>query len=391
MRYFVSAGEASGDLHAAALIAQLRKLDPAAQFVFLGGDLMAEAAGCAPLIHYRQMAFMGFSEVLRHLPQIGENLKAAKQAIAASRPDCVILVDYPGFNLKLAKYASSLGIPVCWYIAPKVWAWKEHRIKALRRYVDLLLCILPFEVDYFRRHAIDAVYVGNPSLEEVDRKLAKRPSFKDFTARYGLADKPILALVPGSRFGEIKNNLPIMRDVAARYPELQPVIAEAPNIDAEVYARFAPELPRVAGATFDLMAEATAALVTSGTATLECALAGTPQVVCYRANGSRLSYNLMKMVLHIKYVALPNLIADSAIIPEMLVHLCTVEGVDRELSQILPGTPGRQRQLEGYALMRRRLGTSLAAETAAAEIVKLLDARQYGAARREQVGAGRGE
>lgn len=391
MRYFISAGEASGDLHAAALIAQLRELDPSAQFLFLGGDMMAEAAGCAPLIHYRQMAFMGFSEVLRHLPEIGKNLTAAKRAIAASRPDCVVLVDYPGFNLKLAKYASSLGIPVCWYIAPKVWAWKEHRVKALRRHVDLLLSILPFEVDYFRQRSVDAVYVGNPSVEEVDRKLSEKPTFKEFVAKYGLADKPILALVPGSRYGEIKNNLPIMREVAARHPELQAVIAAAPNIDAEVYARFAPELPLVTGATFDLMAEATAALVTSGTATLECALAATPQVVCYRANGSRLSYNLMKMVLHIKYVALPNLIADRGIIPEMLVHLCTVDGVDHELSRILPGNPERQQQLDGYVLMRQRLGTSLAAETAAAEIVKLLDSRKSDAAGRAQGGANRGE
>lgn len=372
MHYFISAGEASGDLHAAALIGQLRAGDPDARFTFLGGDLMAEASGCSPLIHYRRMAFMGFSEVLRHLGDIRANLSTARTQLKESRPDCLILVDYPGFNLKLAKEGHRLGIPVVWYISPKVWAWKEYRVRSLRRYVDLLLCILPFETDYFRRHGVDAIYVGNPSLEEVDRKLSSGRVGEEFRRRHGIApDATLLALVPGSRTGEIRNNLPIMAEVARRHPELTAVVAGAPGIAPESYSAYT-SLPVITGETFDMMAAADAALVTSGTATLECALAGTPQVVCYRANGSRLSYNIMRRLLHVDHVSLPNLIADAAIVPEMLVHLCTADSVDSRLSDILPGQPGRQAQLDGYSLMRRRLGTTSAAATAAHRIIEML-------------------
>ncbi len=372
MKYFISAGEASGDLHAAALIGALRAVEPEARFTFLGGDLMAAAASSEPLIHYRRMAFMGFSEVLRHLSDIRANLRCALQALEQERPDCLVLVDYPSFNLKLARRAKALGIPVCWYISPKVWAWKEYRVRSLRRYVDCMLCILPFEVEFYRRHGMEVTYVGNPSLEEVDRKLAALPSHELFCASHLIdVTRPILALVPGSRVGEIRNNLPIMAAVAARHPDLDPVIAAAPGIDEELYVRYAPGIRCVAGDTFALMANSVAALVTSGTATLECALIGTPQVVCYRANGSRLSYSIMHRLLHVDYVSLPNLIADALVIPEMLVHLCTVDSVDAELSAILPGKPGRAGQIEGYARMRRRLGVASAAATAAQMIARL--------------------
>lgn len=375
MHYFLSAGEPSGDLHASVLIDELKRKDAEATFTFLGGDLMARAAGHAPVIHYSRMAFMGFSEVLRNLKTIGENFKIAKASLKGSGADALILVDYPSFNMKLAKYAKELGIPVFYYISPKVWAWKEWRVKGLRRYVDHILSILPFEVEYFKDKNVRVTYVGNPSKEEMELKLAHAGTKADFIARHSLdPDRQLLALVPGSRRGEIRNNLPIMDAVARRNPSLQPVIAVAPGIPPEFYAQYS-SFPRIEGDTFRLMHFSEAALVTSGTATLECAIAGTPQVVCYRANGSKLSYNIMKHLIKAPFVSLPNLIADREVIPEMLVHLCTVDSVHAKLKAILEGMPGREKQLEGYRIMMSRLGEGKAASGAAAIITKELNSR----------------
>ena len=375
MHYFLSAGEPSGDLHASVLIDELKRKDAEATFTFLGGDLMARAAGHAPVIHYSRMAFMGFSEVLRNLKTIGENFKMAKASLKGSGADALILVDYPSFNMKLAKYAKELGIPVFYYISPKVWAWKEWRVKGLRRYVDHILSILPFEVEYFKDKNVRVTYVGNPSKEEMELKLAHAGTKADFIARHSLdPDRQLLALVPGSRRGEIRNNLPIMDAVARRNPSLQPVIAAAPGIPPEFYAQYS-SFPRIEGDTFRLMHFSEAALVTSGTATLECAIAGTPQVVCYRANGSKLSYNIMKHLIKAPFVSLPNLIADREVIPEMLVHLCTVDSVHAKLKAILEGMPGRDKQLEGYRIMMSRLGEGKAASGAAAIITKELNSR----------------
>lgn len=368
MDYFISAGEPSGDLHASALIEAIKQLDPSARFTFLGGDLMARAAGCEPVIHYNRMAFMGFSEVLRNLRTIFSNLSTAKRTIARAHPDAIILVDYPSFNLKLARFAKRLGIPVFYYIAPKVWAWKQWRVKQLRRYVDRILSILPFEPDFFSRHGAKAIYVGNPSCEEIDQRLQSIPSRTDFLKAHHLPDKPIIALVPGSRRGEIRNNLPIMDTVVRRHPGFQALVAGAPGIPDEFYAQFS-GLPVLHDATTALMRHSEAALVTSGTATLECALAGTPQVVCYRANGVKLSYNLMKLLIKVPFVSLPNLVAGAPVIPEMLVHLCTPDSVDRRLSVILPGGSARKAQIEGYADIRQRLGSAGAAMQAAKIIV----------------------
>ncbi len=379
MKYFISAGEASGDIHGAPLIRSLRKNDPSAQFIYLGGDEMSLAAsesapGSTPIIHYRDMAFMAFSEVFRHLGKIFGNLRLAKEAIASERPDALILIDYPSFNLKLATYAHGLGIPVYYYISPKVWAWKEWRVKSIRRYCRKVLSILPFEVEFFRSHGMDVEYVGNPSVEEVERKEAALPECAEFVRQHRLEpDKPILALVPGSRLGEIRNNLPIMDAVARRFPKLQPVIAGAPAVDPAFYTGYS-GYPVVEGATFELLRNSACALVTSGTATLETALLGTPQVVCYRANGSRISYNIMKRLIKCKWVSLPNLIADKEIVPEMLVHLCTVDSVAAELGKIVPGAPGRDEMMRGYARMRGRLGTSQAPDKAAQSIVTDLQA-----------------
>lgn len=366
MRYFVSAGEASGDAHASELMAELKKQDPGAEFVFLGGDLMKEVAGCEPLIDYRKMAFMGFSEVLRNLKQIFRNFAIAKRGLKMSMPDAVVLVDYPSFNLKLAKEAYKMGIPVYYYIAPKVWAWKQWRVKQLHKYVRKILSILPFEPEWFAKHGVDVKYVGNPSVEEIERRQGEQTDKYEFCRINALdPSKPILALVPGSRKGEIRNNLPVMIAVAQRHPAMQSVVAGAPGVDKSLYPN---DIKTIFGQTSALMKYAEAALVTSGTATLECALCRTPQVACYRANASKLSYNIMKLLIKSPFVTLPNLISGKEIIPEMLVHLCTVDGVDAELNNIL-SPEGRERQLEGYAEMRSRLGARGAAANAAHEII----------------------
>lgn len=378
MKYFISVGEPSGDLHASELIAALRHADTDARIAFLGGDLMAAAAGCTPVIHYREMAFMGFSEVLRHLPAIAANMRRARQAIDEFRPDVLALVDYPSFNLKLARYAKERGIKVAYYISPKVWAWKEWRVKQIRRYIDRMCCILPFEPAFYRnRHDYDAVYVGNPSVKEVDERISRASSRAEFLRRNNLPDRPIIALVPGSRRSEIKNNLQVMEAAAARYPDYQPVVAGAPGIDLSYYGYYlTPGTPIVDNDTFELMLHAEVAMVTSGTATLECALTSTPQVVCYRANGVKLSYKIMEKLLKIPYVSLPNLIAGKRIVPEMLVHMCTPDLVARELGDILPGRPGHDNQLEGYREMRAALGTNDAPATAAEIIASLAKERK---------------
>lgn len=369
MKYFISAGEASGDLHGGPLIEALKECDENAEFVFLGGDCMAKASGHAPLIHYRDMAFMGFSEVLRHLGKVLGNLKTAKEAVARERPDALVLIDYPSFNLKLAAFAHALGIPVYYYISPKVWAWKEWRIKDMRRYCRKVLSILPFEVGYFKGKGMEVEYVGNPSVEEVDAREASLPPRGEFLARWNLpADKPLLALVPGSRVGEIRNNLPIMDAVARRFPQFTAVIAGAPGIDAAIYSGFS-LFPVVGNATFELVRNSANALVTSGTATLETALLGTPQVVCYRSNGSRLSRKVLERFIKCPFVSLPNLIAGREIVRELLLDRCNEEAVAAELAAILPGAPCRDEMLRGYARMRGILGTSDAARTAACAIL----------------------
>ena len=369
MKYFFSAGEASGDVHAAQVIRELRRLDGSAEIAFLGGDEMAAAAGRDPLIHYRRMAYMGFIDVARHLPEVLGNLAEAKRAIAAMRPDALVLVDYPGFNLKLAEYAHGLGIPVHYYIAPKLWAWKEYRIKKLRRYVDRLYSILPFEPQWFGERGVKAEYVGNPSVEEIGSRMASMMLEADFRSANMLGSKPFIALVPGSRRSEIESNLPVMAEAARVLgTKYQAVVGGAPGIEPEFYKGLT-DLPVLYDCTTPLMAHATVALVTSGTATLECALIGTPQVICYRHTASRITYAVMSRVLKIPYVSLPNLIADREVVPELLMHKCTPLSVLRHIVPLLPGHEGRARQIEGYGVIRQRLGTADAAATAAGIIV----------------------
>lgn len=369
MKYLLIAGESSGDLHASRLIAEIKRLDTDGEFRFFGGDLMAAAAGHDPDLHCREMNVMGFMAVIKALPRILSQLNHAKRLIKEFRPDRIILVDYPSFNLRLAKYSRKLGLRTDWYISPKLWAWKEWRVKTFRKCVDHLLCILPFEPDFFRRHGYDrASYVGNPSVSEISEFLAHISPMKYMLERSGISDtRPVIALLPGSRKTEIASNLPLMLEVARRYPDFQYIVAAAPNIPEKFYREVAQEsgLKMVFGNSLTLIKYAKAALVTSGTATLETALIGTPQVVCYRANGSRLSYKIMSAILKVKYVSLPNLITNTRVVPELLLNQCTAENISRCLSPLLQPSPKRDWQLNGYRNMRRKLGTLIASERAA--------------------------
>lgn len=372
MKYMIIAGEVSGDLHASGLVRGIRKRDKDADFRFFGGEMMSRETGRRPEVHCDEMNVMGFSAVLRSLPRIAGHLRKAVRLLESYRPDALILVDYPSFNLRVAEKASRLGIPVHWFISPKIWAWKEWRIKAIRKYVGHMYSILPFEVEYYRGKNYEVNYVGNPSVEEMDAEMKHLPPIKHFLERQGIEDdRPVIALIPGSRRGEVKNNLPLMIKAVSEFPECQMIVGGASSIPLKFYREVAelPGLQVVFGATHALMKHARAALVTSGTATLETALLGTPQVVCYRANGSRLSYKLMEKLLKVRFVSLPNLIVGREIVRELLLHLCTPESVARALRPLLQPSPERDRMLAGYKDMRRRLGSGSATDNAADAIV----------------------
>ena len=354
MRYFIIAGEASGDIHGSELIKALKTHDNETQVDFLGGDLMAAAAGHAPIIHYRDMAFMGFIEVIKHLRSILGFMKKAKKAMTESHPDALILIDYPSFNLKMAKWAKSQGIPVFYFISPKVWVWKEYRVKDIKRYVNRLFSILPFETAFYHKHNYEVEYVGNPSVKEIDNAICDMRTADQFCMDNGInPDKSIIAIVPGSRRKEINDNLPTMLKAAKLHNDCQPVIAGAPGIDSTLYSHIIGDdkVPVLNNQTFELVRHARAAIVTSGTATLETALLGTPQVACYRMNGSKRVYWFYSRLLKTKYVTLPNLITDSQIIPELLLHNCTVEAIDQHLAQLLCNSTERQSMIDGYNLM----------------------------------------
>lgn len=373
MKYMIVAGEASGDLHASRLMEEIKNIDPEADFRFLGGDLMTRVAGRQPLIHIEKMNVMGFSEVFKALPGILSNLKAAKNLVRGFRPDVLVLVDYPSFNLRLAKFAHRLGVRVDWFIAPKVWAWKEWRIPALRKNLDNLYSILPFETSYFRQHGMEVRYVGNPTVREIDTSLGHIPPKRHFLERQGIADqRPIIAVLPGSRRAEIRSNLPMMIEAAKRFPDCQYVVAAAPSVPEKFYREVALDtgLRLAFGATHTLLKYSAAAIVTSGTATLETAVIGTPQVVCYRGNGSKLTYDVMKRVLKVKFVSLPNLIVGNATVPELLMHRCTPDAIARELAPLLQPSPQRDWQLAGYRNIKKKLGTTDASKIAAEYICR---------------------
>lgn len=357
------AGEASGDLHAARLIRALRARDAAAEFRFLGGDEMARAAGREPEIHYADMAFMGLWDVLTHLRAIKRNLKRAENLLETFRPDALILVDYPGFNLRLARYAKERGFRVFYYITPKVWAWKEGRIELLRKYTDRRFVILPFEPAYFAKHGLEVTYVGNPVKEAVDEH--RPPDAAEFRRKNALDERPLVALLPGSRRQEIRHMLPMMMRLADMMPGVQFAIAGAPSLDESVYRRYGwnERIPLLHGQTYDLLSVSHAAVVTSGTATLETALLGVPQVVGYRT--VEWQYRLGKLFVDIEYFSLVNLILNRPAVPELLQGEFNEVRVKNYLEKLLHDTPERRQMLSDYADLRKEIGDKRASEEVA--------------------------
>lgn len=376
MKYYLIVGEASGDLHASHLMAALKVEDPQAEFRFFGGDLMA-AVGGTMVKHYKELAYMGFIPVLLHLRTIFANMKRCKEDIVAWQPDVVILVDYPGFNLSIAKFLrAKTHIPVYYYISPKIWAWKEYRIKNIKRDVDELFSILPFEVEFFEdKHHYPIHYVGNPTVDEVTLFRAEYPeTFDGFVRENNLDSKPIIALLAGSRKQEIKDNLPDMLRAASAFPEYQLVLAGAPGISPDYYHEYIGDakVNILFSQTYRLLQQAEAALVTSGTATLETALFRVPQAVCYHTPIGKVISFLRRHILTVKYISLVNLIANREVVKELVADTMTVEQARAELERILYDKDYRQRMLDGYEYMAARLGDAGAPKRAAKKMVRLL-------------------
>ncbi len=380
MKYYLIVGEASGDLHASNLMKAIKAVDADAQFRFFGGDLMS-AVGGERVKHYRELAYMGFVPVLLHLRTIFANMKLCKKDVLSWNPDALILVDYPGFNLSIAEYIhKNSNIPVYYYISPKIWAWKEHRIKNIKRDVDELFSILPFEIEFFeKKHNYKINYVGNPCVDAVDAFKRNAPMSRvEFLSANNIPDKPVIALLAGSRKQEIEANLPMMLEAIKECPEYQPVIAGAPGIDKEFYAPYLEAGACIVfGQTYNILNNAHAALVTSGTATLETALFNVPQVVCYATPMPKLYSWLKRNFLKVRFVSLVNLIADSEVVRELVAADMNVENIKSELGKLLPSS-GKERatMLGEYSRMMDILGELGASERAAQKICSILKERR---------------
>lgn len=361
MRYYIIAGEASGDLHGSNLIKALRVKDPEAEFRAWGGDLM-HAAGATLVKHYRELAFMGFVEVIRHLPEIMRNLRMCKTDILAYKPDALILIDYPGFNLRIAPWAKAQGLRVVYYISPQVWAWKESRVKNIRTSVDKMLVILPFEQDFYKKWDYAVDYVGHPLVEVIEA--AQRQVVTP------LSDKPIVALLPGSRAQEVAIKLPVMLQVSQYFPGHQFVVAQAPSLDDTYYLRYTQAYPNVQltkGNTYGLLQQARAALVTSGTATLETALFGVPEAVCYK--GSQVSYEIARRLIKVKYISLVNLIMDKPVVKELIQQDMNPDSLRAELDKLLNDGAYRARIEADYAALKEILQQGGDASAKAAALI----------------------
>ena len=381
MKYYLIVGEASGDLHASNLMRALKELDAEASFRFFGGDLMSEVGGTR-VKHYKELAYMGFIPVLLHLRTIFKNMDLCKKDIVDWNPDVVILVDYPGFNLKIAEYIKKhTDIPIYYYISPKIWAWKEYRIKNIKRDVDELFSILPFEVDFFKGHHYPIHYVGNPCVDAVDAYQKNHAeSFGEFVASNSLSDKPIIALLAGSRKQEIKDNLPMMLEAALPFVDkYQLVLAGAPGIDPAYYQLYVGSTVPVKiifGQTYRLLQQAKAALVTSGTATLETALFRVPQTVCYYTPVGKLISFLRRRILKVKYISLVNLVANKEVVRELVADTMTVANVRSELNALLKDETYRGQMLKEYDRMIKILGPAGASHQAASKMIELLSVKK---------------
>ncbi|HTO34670.1 MAG TPA: lipid-A-disaccharide synthase [Flavobacterium sp.] len=367
MKYYIIAGEASGDLHGANLIKALKKEDANADIRFWGGDLM-ESAGGVLVKHYRDLAFMGFVEVLMNLRTILKNIKFCKQDIEKFNPDVIIFIDYPGFNMRIATWAKQKGIPTHYYISPQIWAWKENRIKDIKRDVDKMYVILPFEKDFYEtKHNFAVEFVGHPLIDAIHNR--KTVSREDFIRENNLEDKPIIALLPGSRKQEIKKKLTVMLSVVKDFADYQFVIAGAPSQDFEFYKTFLKDqnVSFISNKTYDLLSHSYAALVTSGTATLETALFKVPEVVCYK--GNRISYEIAKRIITLKYISLVNLIMDKEVVKELIQNELNTKNLKTELQKLL-NPEYRKNLLHEYDLLEEKLGGTGASEKTARLIVK---------------------
>ncbi len=373
MKYYLIAGEASGDLHGSNLMKGLLKSDPQAEFRFWGGDKMAEVGGAEGLAkHYRQTSFFGVVDVLKHLPTILGQLGECERDVVDFAPDVLILIDYPGFNFKMAKFAHKKGIRTFYYISPKVWAWKERRVNLIRKYVDKLFIIFPFEIEYFRRRGIDTVYEGNPIVDSIDQTLASLPSEEQFRAENGLGDKRLVALLAGSRKNEIKKNLVFMVRLAAAHPEFQFVVAGVSWLEASLYEQYleGSSVKFLTDKTYALLKYSDAAVVCSGTATLETALIGTPEVVCYRMD--EFSYRVARAFVKIGFISLVNIIMGREVVKELIQHDMTVEKASSELRAILPGGVRYVQMKKDYDELAAIIGGVGASDRFAQRMVELL-------------------
>ena len=371
MRYYIIAGEASGDLHGANLMKELKIADPAAQFRAWGGDLMEEA-GAELVKHYRDLAFMGFTEVIQNLRTILGNITFCKKDINAHKPDVLILIDYPGFNLRIAEYAHEQGIRVFYYISPQIWAWKQSRVHKIKKFVERMFVILPFEKDFYSRFGMEVDFVGHPLLDSLEQQKVSFSGAKDFRKKFNLSDKKIIALLPGSRKQEISVMLPLMLSARSSFPDYQFVIAGAPSLPVEFYNSLtaSSNTPVISGVTYELVSHASAALVTSGTATLETALLGTPEVVCYK--GGRISYTIARSLIKVKFISLVNLIMDRLVVTELIQDKLNPKNIEAELKAILDSGK-RDKMLEEYKVLVNKLGGSGASKKTAELMVAYLN------------------
>lgn len=369
MKYYIIAGEASGDLHASNLMKELKKQDLSATFRCWGGDLMKDQGGDL-VRHYKDLAFMGFFEVLTHLVTITKNILFCKQDILAYHPDVLILVDYPGFNLRISKFAHKHGIRVFYYISPQLWAWRSSRVHAIKRNIDRMFVILPFEKQFYAGYDYNVDFIGHPLLDVINGETI-RPDRKAFLERNHLPDRPVIALLPGSRRQEIRVMLKLMLKIVPSFNEYQFVVAGAPSISPEFYTRLTsgPMVSVITGQTYDLLSCSEAALVTSGTATLETALMGVPQVVCYK--GSYLSYLVARLVIRVKFISLVNLIMEKEIIKELVQKNLNTNNLRRELKKILDSND-RMEIIKAYNGLREKLGGEGASAKAAHLMIQYL-------------------
>jgi lipid-A-disaccharide synthase len=370
MRYYIIAGEASGDLHASNLMRELKAVDTQAVFRFWGGDLMQQQGG-ELVKHYRELAFMGFMEVIAHLPTILNNFKICERDIHAFKPDAVILVDYPGFNLRVARFAHKAGLKVMYYISPQLWAWRPSRVKSIRENVDRMFVILPFETEFYARYNYPVEFVGHPLLDVINEDLNTQ-SKETFFKQNRLDDRPVIALLPGSRRMEIGKILQMMTSVAPDFPGYQFVIAAAPSLEDDFYQTLIQGTPLkfVKNQTYDLLRHSQAALVTSGTATLETALLNVPQVVCYK--GNPLSYLIAKQLVKVPFISLVNLIAGKMVVPELIQNEFTRTNLSHELNLILRDSNVRKTMLTDYSELKNLLGGRGASQRAAAGMIRAL-------------------